>query len=72
VLVAVLAPVASVPAALAVAVLSRLVRTAADLGTAGLSFATLGRARLGAATTPVPVGQASYRQKRPCRGRFCR
>jgi uncharacterized membrane protein YbhN (UPF0104 family) len=53
VLVAVLAPVASVPAALAVAVLSRLVRTAADLGTAGLARAALGRARLGWASKPL-------------------
>jgi uncharacterized membrane protein YbhN (UPF0104 family) len=41
VLVAVLAPIASLPAALAVAVLSRVVRTAADLAAAGLARAAL-------------------------------
>ena len=49
VLVAVMAPVAPLSAALAMAVLSRLVRTAADLATAGLARAALGRAALGRA-----------------------
>ena len=55
VLVAVLAPIATVPLALAMAILSRLVRTAADLATAGLARAVLGRVTLGSAAKPTPA-----------------